>query len=219
MKSFLDAKRLRPDKMCALMLDLNGRQIHMTATEGGQDLDFKKGDMVEVRLDDCRRLSHQKVLYLDYIRLTQMIAVNERITFDGGVVAVVREIILDEVRIEIQNDGCIKSQSPVRLEGKRYEFMPLFRDEDKEALKEAVEHHFDYIVLSAVTSAKDIQQARLELKNLNHRIGVIAKVDTVEGLHQFENVLKLVDGVVIMRSDLANEMSPEKLQIAQKWMI
>lgn len=102
----------------------------------------------------------------------------------------------------------------MRLEGKRYEFMPLFREEDKIALKEAVEHHFDYIVLSAVTSAKDIQQARIELKNLNHRIGIIAKIDTVEGLHQFENVLKLADGVAIMRSDLSNELSPEKLSVA-----
>jgi pyruvate kinase len=155
----------------------------MTATEKGQDLHFKKGQLVEVRLDDIRRVSTQSVLYLDYVALSNLISVNERLTFDGGLVAVVREIVLDEIRIEFQSEGNIRSQSPVRLEGKRYEFMPLLREEDKEAIQEAVKNHFDYIVLSAVTSAKDIQQARIELKNLNQRMGILSKVDTVEGLH------------------------------------
>lgn len=86
--------------MCALMLDLNGRQIHVTETEGGKDLEFKKGDEVMVRLDSQPRVSTQQLIYMNYTRLGEMVSVNERITFDGGLVAVVRELVLDEVRLE-----------------------------------------------------------------------------------------------------------------------
>lgn len=190
----------------------------MSVTADGKSLRFKKGDKVDVRTEDFTRFSTVKVLFFDYKNLTNVLSVNDRITFEGGLVADVREIVLDEVRLEFKSDGDIKSHSTVRLEGKRYEFMPLLREEDKEALKHAVTVNFDYITLAAVTSQKDIQQARLELQSLNPRMGVVAKIDTVEAVHQFENIIKLVDGIIIMRSDLALELSPEKLQVAQKWM-
>lgn len=186
----------------------------MSATTDGKPLHFKKGDTVDVRTDDFTRFSNNKVLFFDHKSLTTVLAVNERLTFEGGLVADVREIVLDEVRLEFKTDGDIKSHSSVRLEGKRYEFMPLLREEDKEALKHAVTVNFDYITLAAVTSQKDVQAARLELQSLNPRMGVVAKIDTVEGVHQFENIIKFVDGVIIMRSDLALELSPEKLQVA-----
>lgn len=106
----------------------------MSATDGGKSLHFKKGDKVDIRVDDFTRTSNNKTLLFDYLNLTTILSVGERITFEGGMVADVKEVVLDEVRIEFKHEGEIKSQAYVRLEGKRYEFMPLLRNEDKEAL-------------------------------------------------------------------------------------
>ena len=38
-------------------------------------------------------------------------------------------------------------------------------------------------------------------------------------MHQFEGILKYADGVVVLRNELAYELPPEKLMIAQKWMV
>lgn len=48
---------------------------------------------------------------------------------------------------------------------------------------------------------------------------MFAKVDTVEALHNFEELVKAADGIIINRVELGLELPPEKLMLAQKWMI
>ena len=50
-------------------------------------------------------------------------------------------------------------------------------------------------------------------------IQVVAKIDTKEGVQNFEGILKQADGIVILRNELGMEILAEKLMIAQKWMI
>lgn len=85
--------------------------------------------------------------------------VNERITFEGGkITGIVKEVLLDEIKLQILEDGEIRSESTIKLEGKRYEFMPLLREEDKASLKEIIgKYNFDYVSLPSVVSAKDLQ--------------------------------------------------------------
>ena len=47
----------------------------------------------------------------------------------------------------------------------------------------------------------------------------MVKVDNLEAVHQFQMILKYADAVVIVRNELAFELPPDKLMIAQKWMI
>lgn len=46
----------------------------------------------------------------------------------------------------------------------------------------------------------------------------MAKIDTVESIHNFEDIIKSADGVIINRIELGLEMNAEKLVLAQKWM-
>ena len=50
-------------------------------------------------------------------------------------------------------------------------------------------------------------------------ISVLAKINTMEALRNFEELVQNSDGIVLSRSELALELAPEKLMIAQKWMI
>jgi len=50
-------------------------------------------------------------------------------------------------------------------------------------------------------------------------ISILAKIDTVESLHNFEEIIRTADGVIINRVELSLELPPEKLMLAQKWMI
>lgn len=47
---------------------------------------------------------------------------------------------------------------------------------------------------------------------------MVAKIDSLEGVQNFENILKQADGIVILRKELF-ELEPEKMMLAQKWMV
>ena len=51
------------------------------------------------------------------------------------------------------------------------------------------------------------------------RLGIVAKIDNVEAIHQFKMILKYADAVIIVRNELTFELPPDKLMIAQKWMV
>lgn len=48
---------------------------------------------------------------------------------------------------------------------------------------------------------------------------ILAKIETIEALHNFEELVTAADGVIICRIDIGLDLPPEKLMIAQKWMI
>lgn len=54
-------------------------------------------------------------------------------------------------------------------------------------------------------------------------VGIIAKIDNLEAVHQFEGILKCLDtmggALIVLRNELTFELVPEKLMLAQKWMI
>lgn len=95
--------------------------------------------------------------------------------------------------------------------------MPLLRVCDKEDLQDvAIPLKFDYVSVPCVTSVKDIQECKYSLGRDEYaaRIGILARIDNVEAVHQFEGILKYVDGVIIVRNELSFELPPEKLMIA-----
>ena len=97
--------------------------------------------------------------------------------------------------------------------------MPLLKVADKEDIEEiAKKYKFDYIAIPNVTSIKDIKDAK-EACGEDSKIGIIAKIDNLEAVHQFAMILKHADAIIIVRNELAFELPPDKLMIAQKWMI
>jgi len=64
-KKFKEAKRLRPYKTCALMLDIRGRKISLGKCKNPDGIMFKAGEIFEMRCDDISIPSTNKVLQVD----------------------------------------------------------------------------------------------------------------------------------------------------------
>lgn len=50
-------------------------------------------------------------------------------------------------------------------------------------------------------------------------IKIVSKIDTLEGVQQYENILKHSDSCIFVRNELQWELAAEKLMLAQKWVI
>ena len=65
--------------------------------------------------------------------------------------------------------------------------LPLLTDEDRADVKEiAAPNQFDYVVVPCVTSGKEVTESKIECQQVNPKMKVLAKIDTKEGVVQFE---------------------------------
>jgi len=82
----------------------------------------------------------------------------------------------------------------------------------------AIKNKFDYVSIPYAVRKRDITTVKDTLGYAGSHIQLLAKIDTVESIHNFEELIKAADGVIINRVELGLEMHAEKLFLAQKWM-
>jgi pyruvate kinase len=90
---------------------------------------------------------------------------------------------------------------------------------DKEALLFGLKHGVDYVALSFVKSARDIEAARSFMTQQGFNTPVIAKIERHEALRNIESIVAAADGVMVARGDLGVEIPLEEVPLIQKKII
>lgn len=88
----------------------------------------------------------------------------------------------------------------------------LLSDNDKKSLKWAVDNGIDIIGQSYVESSRDILYVREYIKKIRgekNDIKIFSKLETIEGLKNYKDIVNCSDGIVIARGDLIPECSVE----------
>jgi len=160
-------------------------------------------------------------IQVDNENLPKAVRPGDDVAFEDGTLrAVVLETELDSVKIQFKDSGVLKQGNSVFIPGHRLAQLPILQGADKnDIIAVAIKNNFDYILVPNVTSVKDVQEIKYALSDAGNKIGILAKIDNLEAVHQFEGILKYANGVVVVRNELCHELPPEKLMIAQKWMI
>ncbi len=89
----------------------------------------------------------------------------------------------------------------------------------EEHLKFAISQESDFIALSFVSSAQQVEEVKALLLRMESRIPVIVKIEQAQALEQSGAILRVSDGIMVARGDLASEISIEKVPLAQKQLI
>ena len=69
-------------------------------------------------------------------------------------------------------------------------------------LREAIALEADWLAVSFVRRAADIQAAKRLLKRTGSEMPVMAKIERPEALDDFEEILEAADGILVARGDL-----------------
>lgn len=98
--------------------------------------------------------------------------------------------------------------------------MPYLSDQDKSDLVFGIENDVDFVAASFVRCKEDVIDLRKFLDyHGGHAIKIISKIENIEGVNNFDDILAYSDGIMVARGDMGVEVEYERLPGIQKKFI
>ena len=138
---------------------------------------------------------------------------------DGKIELEVLRIENKDVVCKIMNGGALGNKKSINIPGTHIN-LPALKEKDINDLIEGCKHDFDYIAASFIRSADDVLAIRKVLKeNGGENIKIISKIESQEGIDNFDSILEVSDGIMVARGDMGVEIPMEQVPIVQKELI
>jgi pyruvate kinase len=151
-----------------------------------------------------------------YAALARDVHVGARILLDDGLLSVdVLAIDGDRVIGAVRYGGELKSHKGMNLPGIEVS-APALTEKDREDAAEAVALGVEYIALSFVRKAADVEELR---RLVPKRIRLVAKIEKDTALGDLCGILEASDAIMVARGDLGVELPFEEVPLAQKRII
>lgn len=204
----------------AILQDLQGPKIRLGVIKDNH-MDVKKGD--ELILDSAV-FEHDgsNIIPVQYNLAARMKVGEPLFIFDGKIKTHVTEIVSKTaVKVEVENDGFIMSRKGLNLPDTDFGG-DILTEKDMADIEFGASRDFDYVALSFVQTAEDIEKLRQILLSHGSTAQIIAKIETkkaIESDEAMEAIVKATDGIMVARGDMAVEAGAEKVPIVQRKLI
>jgi pyruvate kinase len=207
-------------KPTAILLDLQGPKVRTGKVP--IPLSLSAGDILTVVMSDEIEGAGTRV-GTTYPEMAQDVAVDNHVLFaDGALAGVVHAIRLDtspaEVDILMTDGGELGSHKGINLPGVDMS-IPCLTEKDLADLAVGLEVGVDYVALSFVGKASDVEALRTEMSRLGTVLPIIAKIEKPMAVENIDSILDVSEGVMVARGDLGVEVSIEKVPVYQKKII
>lgn len=137
---------------------------------------------------------------------------------DGFVETEVVEVRPDHLTVRVLHPATIKHRKGVNLPGVNVDF-PALIDNDIKQLDGNARNKVDYVGLSFVRSARDIELLRDELSKRGMAAQIVAKIESQPALDNIDSIIAAADAIMVARGDLGVEVPLEQLAYWQKTLI
>lgn len=210
-------KRLRKEKNIplAIMLDTKGPEVR-TGVLKDDKVTLVDGETFVLTSREVE--GDQKSVSVTYPALCTHVKAGTRILIDDGLIG------LEVIRVEGGTDivcrvvegGVLGSKKGVSVPGVDLE-IPAISQKDREDILFGIENGIDLIAASFISHASDVMFIRKLLEdNGGENIQIFSKIENRLGVDNFDEILKVSDGIMIARGDLGVEVDMEEVPVLQK---
>lgn len=206
--------------VCPIMLDTKGPEIRTGKLKEHKPVPLKAGQEIIVT-SDPNLLGDEKMISIDYTDLCNSVQPGFYILIaDGNISLSINKIDKEKNQCicVVNNSAMLGENKNVHLPGAKIT-LPAVSEKDKSDLLFGVKKGVDSIAASFIRTADDVRQIREVLGEAGKDIKIISKIESTEGIENFNEILEASDGIMVARGDLGVELPLEKIFIAQKMMI
>ena len=200
----------------SVLVDLQGPKIRIgELTE--PEIELEQGNRIEITTKNIKGTKEK--ISTSYKYLVNDSQIGDPILIDDGLIRLrIAGRKKDSVICSIEIGGMLKPKKGMNLPGMKLS-TPSVTEKDFEDLEFCMNHRVDYIALSFVRKATDISHLKEWLKSKNYERPVIAKIEKKEAVDNFDEILKVTDGIMVARGDLGVELPPQEVPVIQKEII
>ena len=201
----------------AILIDTRGPEIRIKQFEKGPIV-LTEGAKFTLTTKDvvgnCEKVS------VTYKNLPKILKKGEKILLNDGIVELkVEKCTACQVECSVVHGGELSNNKSLNIPGVKTD-MPYLSETDKKDILFAKEMNADYIAISFVNSEKDVKDVKQYLKEINFKNAkIISKIESQDGVKNFDKILKVSDGIMVARGDLGVEVDFVKIPIIQKEII
>lgn len=203
-------------KPVAILQDLQGPKIRLGALNNNEQK-VSAGDELRLVFGG----EHQDLTLPVQYDLSEKVKEGERLyIFDGKVRTTVIATEPNTVRVRVENDGTLMSRKGLNLPDTDFDG-DILTEKDYKDIEFGATRDIDYVALSFVQSAHDIETLRGLLGEHGSDAQLIAKIETKAAIEEqeLERIVEASDGVMVARGDLAVEVGAEIVPIVQRQII
>ena len=211
----------RVGREVAIMADLQGPKIRVGKFAEGKVLLVSGEKFV---LDASRTEPGDiKGVSLDYKELPRDLKAGDVLLLnDGLIVRTVDAVRGEEIHTRVKVGGELSNNKGINKQGGGLT-APALTSKDMDDIKTAMSFQADYVAVSFPKNATDMEMAR-QLCNVaaapyKHKPGLIAKIERAEAIPNLDEILRVSDGTMVARGDLAIEVGNATVPALQKRMI
>ena len=201
----------------AVMLDTKGPEIRLKDFENGK-VHLKKGD--RFTLTTTERMGDASGASITFAELPQQLHAGVRILLDDGKVAMTVESTTEtDIVCRVDDGGALSNHKSINIPNFHID-MPYISEQDEADLIFGIEQDVDFIAASFVRCKDDVVRLRKFLDyHGGHSIKIISKIENIEGVNNFDEILRHCDGIMVARGDMGVEVAFERLPGIQKRFI
>jgi pyruvate kinase len=211
----------------AIMADIKGPAVRLYGYAKAMELE--SGSLVRIESRPSEGIEKLEApagtAYTNLPDLDRLVAMGQRVLLmDGYFAGEVSAREAGAITVRIGNPGSLRPKAHFTIPHVDYP-IPFISEKDIRDISFAVESEVEYIALSFVRCATDVEEARRLIQRSKTASGkrpttrIIAKIETARGLENIEEIVQAADGIMVARGDMGVEISVESVPIAQKRII
>lgn len=205
------------ERPVAILLDTKGPEIRLRNFENGK-VTVEDGQTFTLTTEIIDGNGAKAAI--TYAKLPQEVNPGDRILIDDGKIHLeVTETSESDIHCRVLHGGVLSNHKSINIPNIRLS-LPYLSEQDKADILFGIEQDVDFIAASFTRCKEDVIALRKFLDyNGGHSIRIIAKIENIEGVENFDEILRHSDGIMVARGDMGVEIEYEKLPGLQKRFI
>lgn len=200
----------------AVMMDIKGPEIRTGDVEA--PIELKPGQIFDFTVKPGAESGDVEVhsVNVNYQDLVKDIGIGDTVLVDNGLIRLeVLEKDAARIRCRVLVPGELRSRRHINLPGVKVN-LPAFTEKDRADAEVGLEEGIDFLALSFVRSASDIERLREFLALKKSKVRIIAKIEDQTAIENLEGIVAACDSMMVARGDLGIECPFEDLPVIQR---